>query len=535
MTGAMSFVGRFDELSNGQRELLSQAEHEASAWKDAYSSREIELVELRKELAQLKLAKVESTAANPLLLCLIDGDGCIFNESLLSQGLEGGREAASQLRMHIAGHHLDNADILVHVFFNREGLGKTVKSYLNVQPATFNAFISGFNTASPLMSMLDVGAGKEAADSKIRELMRIFVRYPNVKRIYFGGGHDNGYSNNLATLQNEGYLHKVVLLKSYSQLAVEIKALGLPCLENNGIFLPVKLSARNMAASNAASPAPPMTRGKSANKSPVPPPAQPILPPPSPMKVPGGKNGKANLEQLKALKPRACNDFYLTKRGCRTDDCAYGHDYDLSPDQINVLRDYVKQHPCIQMNKGLVCKNAECPSAHQCPKGPSCNWHKQGNCKFVAVGMHGVSFSSEEEDDRVLVAPALTTLRTHNRTHSSSSSMADFLDYPPSAPSVPIAPSESPAKKFGSARARSTPNARTQLKTAFKSSVSGATTEERLRQMGVGSAGAFGADDDSDSSEQLSQLHKIKQRPGVIAFHGEWDTPAHAPTKYTLF
>ena len=113
-------------------------------------------------------------------------------------GTEGGREAASKLRQHIIAHHGSNTDILVHVFFNREGLGRALKTHLNIQPATFNAFIIGFNTASPCMSMLDVGVGKEAADVKIRggypletllfenmsnrdftfiELMRMFVRY----------------------------------------------------------------------------------------------------------------------------------------------------------------------------------------------------------------------------------------------------------------------------------------------------------------------------------------------------------------------
>jgi hypothetical protein len=89
-------------------------------------------------------------------------------QSLLTLGVEGGREAASRLRHHIIGHYGGNTDILVHIFFNREGLGTTIKKYMGVSLATFSAFISGFNSASPLMSMLDVGVGKEAADSKIR-------------------------------------------------------------------------------------------------------------------------------------------------------------------------------------------------------------------------------------------------------------------------------------------------------------------------------------------------------------------------------
>jgi hypothetical protein len=91
--------------------------------------------------------------------------------------VDGGREAASILRQHIASHYGGHADILVHIFFNREGLGSTVKKYLGITSAVFSAFISGFNTASPLMSMLDVGAGKEAADAKIRGTYTFLVSY----------------------------------------------------------------------------------------------------------------------------------------------------------------------------------------------------------------------------------------------------------------------------------------------------------------------------------------------------------------------
>lgn len=70
----------------------------------------------------------------------------------------------------------------------------------------------------------------------------------SVKKVYFGGAHDNGYTTHLNMIQNEGYLHKVVILQSYTQLAAEIKALGLPCLQNHDIFLSEKLSAKSMNA-----------------------------------------------------------------------------------------------------------------------------------------------------------------------------------------------------------------------------------------------------------------------------------------------
>ncbi|CAE6541282.1 unnamed protein product [Rhizoctonia solani] len=478
MASLPDLMSRFDKLAMDQREILSEAEHSGEMWKDAYTSRATEIAALRKELADLKQVKTESGAANPLLLCLIDGDGCIFNE--------------------VADDHYNgNADILVHVFFNREGLGVTIKKYLGITSAVFSAFINGFNTASPLMSMLDVGAGKEAADAKIRELMRIFVRFPHVKKIYFGGGHDNGYTSNLATLQTEGYLDKIVLLQGYTEVAAEIKTLPLTRLDNNGLFLAEKLSNKTVLANAAPSPAP-VTRAKGPAKSPAPEPAVPVS-----IKVPTGKNAKANVAALKALKPRACNLYYLTKKGCNMEECHYGHDYEFSPGMLTDFRDLVRQNPCLLANKGLECKDPECPSAHLCPQGPNCSWHKEGTCKFVARGMHGSITSSEDEEDRVLVAPKPRIALINALGGTNSPNAIDFPDYP----------SSSPNKRPTSRSNNTLATHRAQVKNAFKNSVTGTTTKERLRQMGVGSGAAFSPDEDSDESDPVLRVGTMSLVP----------------------
>ncbi|KAG8753807.1 hypothetical protein FRC11_007125 [Ceratobasidium sp. 423] len=340
--------------------------------------------------------------------------------------------------------------------------------------------------------------------------MRIFVRFPHVKKIYFGGGHDNGYTSNLATLQTEGYLDKIVLLQGYTEVAAEIKTLPLERLKNNGLFFTEKLSNKTVIT-NATTPTPalPIARAKSAGKSPAPTHAIPI-PPKSPIKVPTGKNSKANVAALK-------------------EECHYGHDYVFSPEMLADFRELVRQNPCLLANKGksifrsfntrtkpsqpgLECKDTECPSAHLCPQGPGCSWHKEGSCKFVARGMHGSSASSEDEEDRVLVAPAPRVAALHARTGSSSSSVIDFPDYPASSPS------KRPTSRANNIIATH----RAQVKNAFKNSVNGTTPKERLLQMGVGSAAGFSPDEDSDSSEPVI-------RGGVLQF------PNHgSPNKYGI-
>lgn len=57
----------------------------------------------------------------------------------------------------------------------------------------------------------------------------------------FQGGHDNGYTSTLSTLENEGLLEKVVLLRGYKTLAAELQHFDLPHLDIGGVFMTKKL------------------------------------------------------------------------------------------------------------------------------------------------------------------------------------------------------------------------------------------------------------------------------------------------------
>jgi hypothetical protein len=115
--------------------------------------------------------------------------------------------------------------------------------------------------------------------------------------------------------------------------------------------------------------------------------------------------------------------------------------------------------------------------------------------------MHGSPLSSVQgsDDDRILVAPRLTTLHGHHRTGSSSSSVDHSL------------PTPSPGKKFGSAKMRqTTPSKSSQAKMAFKNSVSGLTHKERLAQMGVGvrpaSVSLYSPEDDGEEDQESEEV-----------------------------
>jgi hypothetical protein len=62
------------------------------------------------------------------------------------------------------------------------------------------------------------------------------------------GGHDNGYTSTLNYLENEGLLGKIVLLKGYKDLAMDVRSLNLPQLKIEGVFMRDKLPTSTYAS-----------------------------------------------------------------------------------------------------------------------------------------------------------------------------------------------------------------------------------------------------------------------------------------------
>lgn len=75
--------------------------------------------------------------------------------------------------------HADDsrAQLWVTVYCNKAGLMETLVKNRVCSSEQFEGFLHGFNLASPLFSIIDVGNGKEAADTKIKGVPVIFVAY----------------------------------------------------------------------------------------------------------------------------------------------------------------------------------------------------------------------------------------------------------------------------------------------------------------------------------------------------------------------
>lgn len=105
------------------------------------------------------------------------------------------------------------------------------------------------------------------------ECLRVFTRFPQMAKVYFGGGHDNGYTSTLTSLENEGFLDKIVLLRGYRNIALELKSLRLPHLEIDRLFMAEKIptNTQKKSTSSYSSPPPALDTGKPKNTSFMPP------------------------------------------------------------------------------------------------------------------------------------------------------------------------------------------------------------------------------------------------------------------------
>ncbi|KAI0724530.1 hypothetical protein C8T65DRAFT_691548 [Cerioporus squamosus] len=391
---------------NAQLEArVEELERELSVWKEAFKTADGDRKVLNKTVLKLERSIGSLKEDNPLIVCLIDGDGNIFSSDLIKQGQFGGRQAAMLLTKGLTDYlsSVDPAEasapgrgqLWLTIYCNKNGLLDTLTSNSICTADEFEAFVLGFNQASPLFSIVDVGNGKEAADSKIKEYLRVFTRFPQTSKVFFGGAHDNGYTSTLNLLQNEGLLDKVILLKGYKDLAHEIYSLKLPQLDIEGVFIQKKLQTNGKHKATAAATA----AGSAASKSPKPP-KQPVPLPQDNDKARYSKPGTpvSNVtktatpvrkprpldpdQPLHRQKPPPCNFFYLAR--CNNGDhCKYEHNYPLTPDQVAELRVNAKKWPCPAVNNG-----ENCIMNHYCPKGPKCVFRKQGKCKFVGKNMH---------------------------------------------------------------------------------------------------------------------------------------------------
>ncbi|KAJ7230449.1 hypothetical protein GGX14DRAFT_410840 [Mycena pura] len=370
------------------KETIQKLETELSVYKRAYADVDADLKAAKSAQLETETLNMQLKNENMLLkkqdkgnrvVMLIDGDGAIFSPHLIAWGEKGGHAAAQLLSDATLQYLADiygsrGTQLWVYVFFNRRGLLDTFRREgLSALTGKFEHFIMGFNQATERFLMVDVGNTKEAADAKLKVYLEDEIRLPETFKIIFGGCHDNGYVANLLSQITAGYKEKLVLLKSYAEMAAGIAGLGLPSLTIPELFLLHKLGEdATLSQTDAKSPSmssSPLSGNISLN---------------FPVQTPSPRALDPNLLLIDAEQPAPCTLFYL-KNSCKLGaSCPYAHDYILTTAQLEELRVGAKRAPCFDANKGKECIFGDsCCYGHVCFRSSKCSFHKRGICKFT--------------------------------------------------------------------------------------------------------------------------------------------------------
>ncbi|KAJ9155825.1 CCCH zinc finger DNA binding protein [Coniochaeta hoffmannii] len=188
---------------------------------------------------------------NPFVLVLVDGDGYLFSEDLLSKGSDndssaerlgrGGSNAAQLLngaiKASLRRKGLEHCQVMVRVYANVAGLSKALSKagLVGAEKRSFAPFIASFNRSSGLSDFVDAGEFKENADFKLRALLQLYAENAQCKHIYFAACHDVGYINDLTP--HRGNSARFTLINSRGiKFHDEFAKLGMGVEELPGVF-----------------------------------------------------------------------------------------------------------------------------------------------------------------------------------------------------------------------------------------------------------------------------------------------------------
>ncbi|KAI9811468.1 MAG: hypothetical protein M1827_005451 [Pycnora praestabilis] len=222
-------------LENTTKELVVKCKDLQEKWQRTQNDYQWEYKgrnSLQQELQQLH--KLRDRGLFVLVLIDADADGYIFQERFLRNGANGGREAADELLGKVKEYlatfldgYDDKTNVVVRAYANLKDLAYAcVKKQLLPSAIVFENFVSGFTQRQALFDFVDVGAGKERADHKIRENLRMSLANWQCKHVVLGCCHDAGYAPFLEQFAaNDADAERITLLEG-TPVASKISALG---------------------------------------------------------------------------------------------------------------------------------------------------------------------------------------------------------------------------------------------------------------------------------------------------------------------
>jgi hypothetical protein len=309
---------------------------------------------------------------------------------------------------------VEDWNIIVQVVLNQSGLSKALyeRGIVKSVNGELPAFARAFGRTQGLFSFVDVGTGKERADHKVREMMRVMLRVSQCRHVFFGPCLDNGYLPFLGEFKGHPAASRISLIET-SPASQGFMNLGFSHVSFPDVFrgepLPEKLpvgaasnvvyrpSSDDMLPPKQASPPPGSESGSWAALSRVNSASTPKTINIAPRKLAApkfytvNKAGERLDDDLARWEPGAdkkfqakikehghyCNNFYIKGRCDDVDNCNYYHDDRITAAELLVLRYKARSLKC---QNGTYCDDYECFYGHHCRYGKKCT----GNpCRFA--------------------------------------------------------------------------------------------------------------------------------------------------------
>ncbi|KZL68743.1 ccch zinc finger protein [Colletotrichum incanum] len=247
-------------------DLLDKLERTESSLKQAKFDLENECDARRRlqEEAQQHRDWRERQSRSPFVVALIDADAdeYIFRDDFIKKGEDGGKIAADSLLAALQSHinqlygGFIHMDFVVRAFANVSGLEMALKRDSRLQNCSqLRDFVTGFNNGGSLFDFVDVGPGKERADTKIRgeihlfpfsdwpvgarcsiENMRFFLDSSQCQHIVVACGYDTGYAPFLGQLVGDKKIANRITLLEGPPFPLAIRKLGLKTTRFSSVF-----------------------------------------------------------------------------------------------------------------------------------------------------------------------------------------------------------------------------------------------------------------------------------------------------------
>lgn len=176
------------------------------------------------------------------VVVLIDGDGAKFADEFLRDPNGGAERAAMKLKQAVrenlrdTGVGQEDIPIIVRVYANLNDLSKSLRlSRVIDYDDDMRLFAERFTNSRADFDFINVGKGKENADSKIRRMLNHYYRNIQCKRIFLAGCcHDNGYLHDLRDYT--GFSDRRLVLLETTPAEPSFRSLGFPIMRFDNVF-----------------------------------------------------------------------------------------------------------------------------------------------------------------------------------------------------------------------------------------------------------------------------------------------------------